>query len=56
MSDAADTYPFVSAIAWIENNRLLDICLTKGFDECCYRINGAKKTAMKTVKRSTKLH
>ena len=36
----ADTYPFVSAIAWIENNRLLDICLTKGFDECCYRING----------------
>ena len=36
----ADTYPFVSAIAWIENNRLLDVCLTKGFDECCYRING----------------
>ena len=36
----ADTYPFRSAIAWIENNNLLNICLTKGFDECCYRING----------------
>jgi len=36
----ADTYPFRSALCWIEDNDLLNICLTKGFDDCCYRING----------------
>ena len=36
----ADTYPFRSAIAWIEDNNLLSICMNKGFDDCCYRING----------------
>jgi len=36
----AEKYPFRSALGWIENNNLLNICLTKGFDECCYRING----------------
>jgi len=36
----AATYPFMSAYSWIENNGLLHVCLTKGFDECCYRING----------------
>ena len=36
----ADHYPFRSAIGWIEDNDLLNICLTKGFDDCCYRING----------------
>lgn len=36
----ADHYPFRSALCWIEDNKLLDICLSKGFDECCYRING----------------
>ena len=36
----ADKYPFTSAIAWIENNDLLRICLEEGFDGCCYRING----------------
>lgn len=36
----ADQYPFRSAIGWIEDNKLLEVCMTKGFDECCYRING----------------
>ena len=36
----ADHYPFRSALRWIKDNKLLDVCLTKGFDECCYRING----------------
>jgi predicted chitinase len=36
----AATYPFMSAYSWIENNGLLHVCLTKGFEECCYRING----------------
>ena len=36
----ADTYPFTSARIWIEENRLLDVCLTQGFDACCRRING----------------
>ena len=36
----ADAYPFTSALQWIEDNQLLDICLNKGFDSCCYRING----------------
>ena len=36
----SDQYPFRSALCWIEDNDLLNLCLTKGFDECCYRING----------------
>ena len=36
----SDHYPFRSALCWIEDNDLLNICLTKGFDACCYRING----------------
>ena len=36
----SETYPFTSASIWIEENRLLDVCLTSGFDECCRRING----------------
>jgi len=36
----AEKYPFRSALGWIRNNDLLNVCLTKGFDECCYRING----------------
>ena len=36
----AEKYPFSSAISWIKNNNLLDICLSEGFDSCCYRING----------------
>ena len=36
----SNTYPFRSALCWIEDNNLLNICLTKGFDDCCYRING----------------
>jgi len=34
------TYPFTSARIWIEENDLLNICLTEGFDACCHRING----------------
>lgn len=33
-------YPFRSALGWIKDNDLLNVCLTKGFDDCCYRING----------------
>ena len=33
-------YPFTSARIWIEENDLLNICLTEGFDACCRRING----------------
>ena len=36
----ANTYPFTSASIWIEENRLLEVCLTQGFDFCCKRING----------------
>ena len=36
----ADTYPFTSARIWIEENNLLSVCLTQGFDQCCVRING----------------
>ena len=36
----ADHYPFRSALCWIKDNDLLGICLGKGFDDCCYRING----------------
>ena len=34
-----EKYPFTSAIGWIENNNLLQVCLEDGFDACCYRIN-----------------
>jgi predicted chitinase len=36
----SNTYPFTSARVWIEENRLLDVCLNDGFDACCKRING----------------
>ena len=36
----AERYPFTSAISWIKDNNLLDICISEGFDSCCYRING----------------
>ena len=36
----ANTYPFTSAVSWIKDNNLLDICLNQGFDACCVRING----------------
>ena len=36
----ADHYPFRSALPWIEDNKLLDVCLTQGFEACCVRING----------------
>ena len=36
----ANTYPFTSARIWIEENHLLDVCLTQGFDACCVKING----------------
>lgn len=36
----SETYPFTSARTWIEENRLLDVCLTQGFEACCKRING----------------
>ena len=36
----SNTYPFTSAKVWIEENRLLDVCLHEGFDACCKRING----------------
>lgn len=36
----ANKYPFLIAVSWIERNDLLNVCLTKGFDACCVRING----------------
>ena len=36
----ADHYPFRSALTWIEDNRLLDVCLKEGFQACCVKING----------------
>ena len=36
----SNTYPFTSAKIWIEENNLLSVCLTQGFDQCCVRING----------------
>ena len=36
----ANKYPFTSARVWIEENNLLSVCLTQGFDQCCLRING----------------
>ena len=35
-----EQYPFRSALTWIKDNKLLNVCLTEGFDNCCYRING----------------
>ncbi len=36
----SDTYPFTSAKIWIEENNLLSVCLSQGFEACCVRING----------------
>jgi predicted chitinase len=36
----ANAYPFEIAISWIQGNHLLDVCLNKGFEACCVRING----------------
>ena len=36
----ANKYAFTSAVAWIQDNDLLKICLEDGFSACCYRING----------------
>ena len=38
----SNTYPFTSACIWIKENKLLDVCLTQGFEACCIRINGGK--------------
>ena len=37
---SADAYPFRSAICWLLENDLLNVCLTQGFEACCVRING----------------
>ena len=37
---AADAYPFRSAICWLLDNDLLNVCLKQGFEACCVRING----------------
>ncbi|AAL73300.2 endolysin [Synechococcus phage P60] len=34
------TYPFMSALTWIKENRLLAVAQTQGFDAVCRRING----------------
>ena len=36
----ADHYPFQSAICWLLDNDLLNVCLKQGFEACCVRING----------------
>ena len=36
----SQTYPFRSAIPWIQANDLLNIAKTEGFAAVCYRING----------------
>jgi predicted chitinase len=36
----ADAYPFMSALPWIQENHLLDVCLNQGFDAACKCING----------------
>lgn len=36
----ASNYPFRSAITWIKDNDLLNICLKSGFERCCTKING----------------
>ena len=33
-------YPFQSAICWLLDNDLLNVCLKQGFESCCVRING----------------
>lgn len=48
-SYVAEKYPFTSAIAWIQDNNLLDICLADGFDACCYKINGGWNGFQKRV-------
>ena len=37
---AADHYAFTIAIPWLLNNDLLTVCLHKGFEACCVKING----------------
>jgi len=37
---SADVYPFRSAICWLLDNDLLNVCLKQGFEACCVRING----------------
>ena len=50
---------FRSALCWIKDNDLLGICLGKGFDDCCYRINGGwngyedRKENTKSPKKSS---
>ena len=39
-SYSADVYPFRSAICWLLDNDLLNVCLKQGFEACCVRING----------------
>ena len=36
----ASTYPFRSAEPWIQENRLLEVAKTEGFEAVCRRING----------------
>ena len=36
----SSTYPFRSAEPWIQENRLLDVAKTEGFEAVCVRING----------------
>ena len=36
----ASTYPFRSAEPWIQENRLLEVAKTEGFEAVCVRING----------------
>ena len=37
---AAEYYAFTIAIPWLLNNDLLTVCLHKGFEACCVKING----------------
>jgi hypothetical protein len=39
----ANQYPFRSALSWIEDNKLLDVCINQGFEACCVRINGGTR-------------
>lgn len=36
----ANKYPFLIAVSWIERNDLLSVCLNRGFEACCVKING----------------
>ena len=40
---AADYYAFTIAIPWLLNNDLLTVCLHKGFEACCVKINGGHR-------------